>query len=108
MSAFVTRRALDQLYISCAYQHNTVNIYASDPGFCSGFDGGTHTCFEDLAVMRTIPVSYTHLDVYKRQGLSLPPLATLQKTVPSGTVFFIGYGNHRLCRWRIPVKKSSL
>ena len=55
MSAFVTRRALDQLYISCAYQHNTVNIYASDPGFCSGFDGGTHTCFEDLAVMRTIP-----------------------------------------------------
>lgn len=55
MSAFVTRRALDQLYISCASQHNTVNIYASDPGFCSGFDGGTHTCFEDLAVMRTIP-----------------------------------------------------
>ena len=49
MSAFVTRRALDQLYISCAYQHNTVNIYGS------GFDGGTHTCFEDLAVMRTIP-----------------------------------------------------
>lgn len=33
MSAFVTRRALDQLYISCAYQRNTVNIYASDPGF---------------------------------------------------------------------------
>ena len=55
MSAFVTRRALDQLYISCAYQRNTVNIYASDPGFCSGFDGGTHTCFEDLAVMRAIP-----------------------------------------------------
>lgn len=55
MSAFVTRRALDQLYISCAYQKNTVNIYASDPGFCSGFDGGTHTCFEDLAVMRAIP-----------------------------------------------------
>ena len=55
MSAFVTRRALDQLYISCAYQKNTINIFGSDPGFCSGFDGGSHSCFEDLAVMRTIP-----------------------------------------------------
>ena len=55
MSAFVTRRALDQLYISCAYQKNTINIYGSDPGFCSGFDGGSHSCFEDLAVMRTLP-----------------------------------------------------
>lgn len=55
MSAFVTRRALDQIYISCAYSKNTINIYASDPGFCSGFDGGTHTCFEDLAVFRAIP-----------------------------------------------------
>ena len=55
MSAFVTRRALDQVYISCAYSKNTVNIYASDPGFCSGFDGGTHTCFEDMAVFRTMP-----------------------------------------------------
>lgn len=55
MSAFVTRRALDQLYISCAYQKNTVNIFASDPGICSGFDGGTHTCFEDMAIMRAIP-----------------------------------------------------
>ena len=55
MAAFVTRRALDQLYISCAYQKNTINIFGSDPGFCSGFDGGSHSCFEDLAVMRTIP-----------------------------------------------------
>ena len=55
MSVFVTRRALDQLYISCAYQKNTINIFGSDPGFCSGFDGGSHSCFEDLAVMRTIP-----------------------------------------------------
>ena len=55
MSAFVTRRALDQVYISCAYSKNTVNIYASDPGFCSGFDGGTHTCFEDMAVFRAMP-----------------------------------------------------
>lgn len=55
MCAFISRRALDQLYISCAYQNNTINIFGSDPGICSGFDGGTHTCFEDMAVLRTIP-----------------------------------------------------
>ena len=37
MSAFVARRALDQLYISCAYQNNTINVFGSDPGICSGF-----------------------------------------------------------------------
>ncbi len=55
MAAFVTRRALDQLYISCAYNKLPVNIYASDPGFCVGFDGGTHTTFEDIGIMRSIP-----------------------------------------------------
>ena len=58
MAAFVTRRALDQLYLSCAYSKNTVNIYASDPGFCSGFDGGSHSAFEDLAIMRALMLLY--------------------------------------------------
>ena len=55
MAAFVTRRALDQLYLSCAYSKNTINIYASDPGFTVGFDGGSHTTFEDLAILKAIP-----------------------------------------------------
>ena len=29
MSAFVARRALDQLYSSCAYQNNTINVFGS-------------------------------------------------------------------------------
>lgn len=52
---FSTRRALDQIYLSCAYAKNTINIYGSDPGFCVGANGGTHTSFEDVAIMRAIP-----------------------------------------------------
>jgi transketolase len=52
---FTTRRALDQLYLAGAYSHNTINIYGSDPGFAVGFNGGTHTSYEDVGILRTIP-----------------------------------------------------
>jgi len=52
---FATRRCFDQIYMSGAYGKNTVNIYGSDPGFCAGPNGGTHTSWEDVALMRTIP-----------------------------------------------------
>ena len=52
---FAVRRALDQIYVSGAYSKNTINIYGSDPGICVAINGGTHTSFEDIAVMRSIP-----------------------------------------------------
>jgi transketolase len=52
---FATRRVFDQLYVSGAYAKTTMNIYGSDPGFTVGLNGGTHTSFEDVALMRTIP-----------------------------------------------------
>lgn len=52
---FATRRAFDQIFLSGAYAHNTINIYGSDPGFCVGTNGGTHTTWEDMALMRAIP-----------------------------------------------------
>lgn len=52
---FATRRVFDQLYISGAYAHTTLNIYGSDPGFTVGANGGTHTTWEDIALMRMIP-----------------------------------------------------
>lgn len=52
---FATRRAFDQVYLSGAYAGNTINIYGSDPGFCVGTNGGTHTSWEDVALIRTIP-----------------------------------------------------
>ena len=54
-SPFATRRAFDQIYLSGAYARNTINIYGSDPGFTVGPNGGTHTSWEDVALMRTIP-----------------------------------------------------
>ncbi|APB30628.1 transketolase family protein [Vagococcus teuberi] len=52
---FATRRVLDQIYMSGAYSKNTINIYGSDPGFTAGHNGGTHTTWEDIAVLRSIP-----------------------------------------------------
>jgi transketolase len=52
---FATRRAYDQIFVSGAYAKNTINIFGSDPGFTVGPNGGTHTSFEDIALMRVIP-----------------------------------------------------
>lgn len=52
---FATRRVFDQLYLSGAYAENTINIYGSDPGFTVGANGGTHTTWEDVGLMRMIP-----------------------------------------------------
>ena len=52
---FATRRAFDQVFLSGAYAGNALNIYGSDPGFTVATNGGTHTTYEDVALMRTIP-----------------------------------------------------
>ncbi len=52
---FATRRAFDQVFLSGAYAGNALNIYGSDPGFTVDTNGGTHTTYEDVALMRTIP-----------------------------------------------------
>ncbi len=54
---FATRRVYDQLYLSGAYAHNTINVYGSDPGFDAGPNGGTHTTWEDVALMRAMPTA---------------------------------------------------
>lgn len=52
---FASRRIADQLFLAGAYSHNTLNVYASDPGVCAATNGGTHTTFEDISLMRAIP-----------------------------------------------------
>lgn len=54
---FATRRVFDQMFISGGYAGNTINVYGSDPGFAAGPNGGTHTTWEDVALMRMIPNS---------------------------------------------------
>lgn len=51
---FATRRVFDQLFLSGAYAGNTINVYGSDPGFSVASNGGTHTAWEDVALIREI------------------------------------------------------
>ena len=52
---FATRRACDQVFLSCCYARQNVKIIGSDPGITSALNGGTHMAFEDLGIMRVIP-----------------------------------------------------
>ncbi len=52
---FVSRRAFDQVFLSIAYAKKSVRIIASDAGIMATHNGGTHMCFEDIAMMRSIP-----------------------------------------------------
>ena len=52
---FATRRVFDQLFLSGAYAGNTINVYGSDPGFSVASNGGTHTAWEDVALIRELP-----------------------------------------------------
>jgi transketolase len=52
---FCSRRACDQIFISCAYAKLNVKIIGSDPGVVAALNGGTHMPFEDVGIMRTIP-----------------------------------------------------
>ena len=50
-----SRRAYDQITISVAYANMNVKIVGTSPGVTAGANGGTHMCFQDLAIMRAMP-----------------------------------------------------
>ena len=52
---FATRRAFDQIFLSCAYQGLNVKIIGGDAGMTAMANGGTHMSFEDMALCRAIP-----------------------------------------------------
>lgn len=54
-SPFATRRCYDQIFLSGAYAKTNIKILGSDTGVTSQHNGGTHTSFEDVALMREIP-----------------------------------------------------
>jgi len=54
-ASFVSRRAFDQTYLSGAYARLGIKIIGSDPGITAATNGGTHQCYEDMALMRTVP-----------------------------------------------------
>lgn len=52
---FATRRVFDQLAVSVAYAHKSVRVIGSDAGIMATHNGGTHMCFEDVAMIRALP-----------------------------------------------------
>lgn len=52
---FASRRVYDQITISVAYAKRNVKIVGTAPGITTGPNGGTHMCFQDLAIMRVMP-----------------------------------------------------
>lgn len=54
-SPFITRRDFDQVFLSGAYAKTNIKLFGSDSGIYAQHNGGTHTSFEDIALMRTIP-----------------------------------------------------
>ncbi len=51
---FVSRRVFDQIAVSISYSQQNVKIIAFDPGVTTTYNGGTHMCFEDVAMMRAL------------------------------------------------------
>ncbi len=52
---FASRRVYDAITISVAYADANVKIVGTAPGITTGANGGTHMCFQDLAIMRAMP-----------------------------------------------------
>ncbi len=52
---FASRRVFDQIFISAAYAKKGIKVIGSDAGISATYNGGTHMCFEDVALYRSIP-----------------------------------------------------
>lgn len=54
-STFASRRACDQIFMSCLYAKQNVKVVGSDPGITAALNGGTHMPFEDMGILRSMP-----------------------------------------------------
>jgi transketolase len=70
-SCFASRRVYDQITLSVAYANLNVKIVGTAPGITQGPNGGTHMCFQDLAIMRAMPNMkvYSPCDVYELRSM---------------------------------------
>lgn len=81
-SCFASRRVYDQITISCAYANNNVKVVGTAPGITQGPNGGTHMCFQDLAIMRAMPNMhvYSPCDAYELKAMMRHMAGNLQPT----------------------------
>ncbi len=81
-TCFAGRRVYDQIYLSMAYGNNNVKLVGTAPGVTAGPNGGTHMCFQDLAIMRVMPNlhAYSPCDVYELRAVMRYAAANTQPT----------------------------
>lgn len=81
-TAFATRRCYDQITISVAYANNNVKIVGTSPGITQGPNGGTHMCFQDMAIMRAMPNMhvYSPADAHELRAAMFSMAASRQPT----------------------------
>ena len=103
---FASRRVFDQLFVSVGYGRKSVRVIASDAGIMATHNGGTHMCFEDVAMIRTVPGAClidvsdpTMCGAFLRKTKDRPgltyirtPRRDLPDIYPQGTVFEEGKG----------------
>ncbi len=98
-TCFASRRVYDQITISAAYANNNVKIVGTAPGVTAGPNGGTHMCFQDLAIMRAMPNMhvYSPCDAYELKSMMQYMAKEVQPTYMQlirpkvGKVFDEGY-----------------
>ncbi|MCM1042804.1 MAG: transketolase family protein [Corallococcus sp.] len=72
---FASRRVFDQFAVSVSYSDLDVKLVGFDPGICATTNGGTHMCFEDVAMMRALPqVDVIDITDYVQISKLLPQL----------------------------------
>jgi len=81
-TCFAGRRVYDQVTISVAYANLNVKIVGTAPGITAGPNGGTHMCFQDLAIMRAMPNLhvYSPCDAYELRAVMRHMAACRQPT----------------------------
>jgi len=81
-TCFATRRVYDQVTISVAYANMNVKVVGTAPGITAGPNGGTHMCFQDLAIMRAMPNMhvYSPCDALELRSVMRHMAATQQPT----------------------------
>jgi transketolase len=70
-SSFASRRCYDQFTVSAAYAKNNIKVVGTAPGITQTVNGGTHMCFQDLAIMRAVPGIhlYSPADAYELRAI---------------------------------------
>lgn len=90
---FASRRAYDQVYLSCAYQDLNVKIIGADAGVTAAVNGGTHMPLEDMGIMRNIP----HMTVIEPADGAMIPYAVRHMADTWGN-FYMRFGRKKMTR----------